>query len=276
MNCVNVNPCISAYPPIAPSRSAASATNPGFPVSLRLNKSSSIYTVAGLHKFSLKAAASTSTYRQCAPVCLFGGKKSDSGDQAAPKEALENFLGSFKKEQSIEDVLRQQIKKQEFFDDGGTGGGGLGGGGGGSGGGSSGSGDENTSDDELDELFQVTMATLGFIYTYIYILRGEEIGRYIRDVIRYYIFRGRKSIRLTKLLARLDKHWKIIKEKYANRLTDDEMDEVDGHLITHAIKKTPTWYYRPKQKAKKVEKRAIVDPVYGEEYYEDEDDEYYY
>lgn len=76
-------------------------------------------------------------------------------------------MGSFKKEQSIEDVLRQQIKKQEFFDDGGTGGGGLGGGGGGSGGGSSGSGDENTSDDELDELFQVTMATLGFIYTVI-------------------------------------------------------------------------------------------------------------
>ncbi|XP_019198662.1 PREDICTED: uncharacterized protein LOC109192464 [Ipomoea nil] len=274
MNCVNVNPCILAYPPIAPSRSAAPATNPGFPVSLRLNKSSSIYTVAGLRKFSLKATASTSTYRQSAPVCLFGGKKSGSGDQAAPKEALENLLGSFKKEQSIEDLLRQQIKKQEFFDDGGTGGGGLGGGGGGSGGGSGGSEDENTSD-ELDEIFQVTMATLGFIYTYIYILRGEEIGRYIRDIIRYYIFRGRKSIRLTKLLARLNKHWTIIKGKYGNRLTDDEMDEVEGHLLTHLVKKTGTWYYRPKQAQKKVEKRAIVDPVYGEEYYED-DDEYYY
>lgn len=71
-------------------------------------------------------------------------------------------MGNLGKGQSVEDVLRQQIQKQEFYDgDGGKspprrGGGGRGGGG------SEESGDEGVSG-IIDETVQVVLATIGFI-----------------------------------------------------------------------------------------------------------------
>lgn len=71
-------------------------------------------------------------------------------------------MGNLGKGQSIEDVLRQQIQKQEFYDgDGGKspprrGGGGRGEGGSGE------SGDEGVSG-IIDETVQVVLATIGFI-----------------------------------------------------------------------------------------------------------------
>lgn len=67
-------------------------------------------------------------------------------------------MGNFKKESSVEDVLRKQIEKQEYFDDGGSGGNPPSGGGGDSGG----SEDEGLSG-IMDEAVQVFLATVAFI-----------------------------------------------------------------------------------------------------------------
>lgn len=79
-------------------------------------------------------------------------------------------MGNLKKESSIEDVLRQQIEKNEFYEDkdSGTRGGGSGGGGN-SGGGGGGADPSGGSEDEgfagiIDETLQVILATIGFIF----------------------------------------------------------------------------------------------------------------
>lgn len=71
-------------------------------------------------------------------------------------------MGSFKG-QSIEDVLRQQIEKQEFYDGGSDKNPPRGGSGGSGGDGSGGSEDEGLSG-VMDETLQVILATLGFIF----------------------------------------------------------------------------------------------------------------
>lgn len=74
-------------------------------------------------------------------------------------------MGNLKKERSIEDVLRQQIEKKEFYEDkdGGTRGGGGSSGSGGGADRSSGSEDEGSAG-IIDETLQVILATLGFIF----------------------------------------------------------------------------------------------------------------
>lgn len=82
---------------------------------------------------------------------------------SSPWKALEKAAGSFKKNPSIEDVLKQQIQKQEYFDDGGTGGKRPGGGGGGDGEGS-GEGEDEGLSGIWDEFAQVILATTGFVF----------------------------------------------------------------------------------------------------------------
>ncbi|CAI9113871.1 OLC1v1014564C1 [Oldenlandia corymbosa var. corymbosa] len=96
------------------------------------------------------------------PVCKFSGEgRSQSGDQqGSPFKVFEKGLGLFKKD-SVEEVLRKQIEKQEYFDDGGNGGSGLGGGGGGGGGGGSGGPEDGN---VWDEVVQVVFGTIGFIF----------------------------------------------------------------------------------------------------------------
>lgn len=74
-------------------------------------------------------------------------------------------MGNLKKDQSIEDVVRQQIEKNEFYEErgGGGGGGGSGRGSGGDGAGGSGSEDEGLAG-IMDETLQVILATIGFIF----------------------------------------------------------------------------------------------------------------
>lgn len=72
-------------------------------------------------------------------------------------------MENFKKDQSIEDVLRKQLENKEYYED--KSGGGKpprGGGGGGGGDGSSGSEDDGVAG-IVDETVQVILATLGFI-----------------------------------------------------------------------------------------------------------------
>lgn len=75
-------------------------------------------------------------------------------------------MENFKKDQSIEDVLRKQMESKEYYEDKSGGGkpprGNGGGGGGGGGDGSGGSEDEGVAG-IVDETVQVILATLGFI-----------------------------------------------------------------------------------------------------------------
>lgn len=71
-------------------------------------------------------------------------------------------MGNLKKEKSVEDLLKQQIEKQEYFD-GGDGGGDRPGGGGGGGDDASGGAEDEGIPGILDELGQVVLATMGFI-----------------------------------------------------------------------------------------------------------------
>ncbi|KAM2669226.1 hypothetical protein EV2_020725 [Malus domestica] len=178
-----------------------------------------------------------SKYCRSAPVCLLGGKgKNESGDEGSPWKALEKAMGNFKKEGSIEDVLRQQIEKNEFFEEKGGGRGGGGGSGGGDGlGGSGGSEDEGFSG-IMDETLQVILATVGFIFLYVYIISGEEITRLAKDYIKF-VFSGSKSIRLTRAMQKWGSFFRTLTEK----------KEYDKFWLEKAILTTPTAYDTPEK-----------------------------
>lgn len=72
-------------------------------------------------------------------------------------------MGNLKKETSVEDLLKQQIEKQEYYD-GGDGGGDPPAGGGGGGSDPFGGAEDEGIRGILDELGQVILATLGFIF----------------------------------------------------------------------------------------------------------------
>uniref|UniRef100_A0A5B7BI06 Uncharacterized protein n=1 Tax=Davidia involucrata TaxID=16924 RepID=A0A5B7BI06_DAVIN len=201
--------------------------------SLKLTTGASTYQCGRrLPKTSLKLTTCASTYQHCTPVCLFGGKgKSENENEASPWKSLEKAMGSLKKEQSIEDLLRKQIEKQEYYDDGGSGGNRSGGDGGDSGG----SEDEGV-DGILDELLQVILATVGFIFLYMYIIDGEDITRLAKDWIKF-LFGGKKSIRLSRVMTQ----WGM----FYQRLTRKK--EVQKDWLERAIINTPTWFDSPRK-----------------------------
>ncbi|XP_056172402.1 uncharacterized protein LOC130139456 [Syzygium oleosum] len=177
-------------------------------------------------------------HHQLIPLGLFGGKgKSESENEGSAWKSLENAMGSFRKDKSIEDVLRQQLEKQEFYDDGGSGKGppGGAGGSGGSGGGSGGTDDEGFSG-IMDETVQVVLATLGFIFLYIYIITGEELFRLAKDYIKY-LFGGSQSVRLRRAMYQWRRFYKKLTEK----------EEVDKYWLEKAIINTPTWWDSPEK-----------------------------
>ncbi|CAB4267786.1 unnamed protein product [Prunus armeniaca] len=187
-----------------------------------------------------------SKYHQSAgPVCLLGGKgknESGGGDEGSPWKALEKAMGNLKKEGSIEDVLRQQIEKKEFYEERGAGGGGGGGGSGGSGGSSGdGVGGSGGSEDEglagiLDETLQVILATVGFIFLYFYIISGEEWTRLAKDYLKF-VFSGSRSIRLNRAMYKWGRFYKRLTEK----------KEYDKFWLEKAIITTPTWWDSPEK-----------------------------
>ncbi|KAJ9178305.1 hypothetical protein P3X46_010199 [Hevea brasiliensis] len=170
-------------------------------------------------------------YQQGTPVCLLGGKdKSERDNEGSSWNPFEKFMGSFKGK-SVEDVLRQQIEKQEFYDGGSGKNPPRGGGGGGDG--------FEGSDDEgfagiMDETLQVVLATVGFIFLYVYIISGEELTRLVKDYIKF-LLRGSKSVRLKRVMYK----WK----RFYQRLT--EKKEVDKLWLERAIINTPTMYDSP-------------------------------
>ncbi|XAR74017.1 hypothetical protein NMG60_11008169 [Bertholletia excelsa] len=186
---------------------------------------------------SLKLICCASKYRQSAPVCLFGGKgKSEQSDKGSPWSALEKAMGNLNKKQSIEDVLKEQMAKQEYYDEEGSSGGDPPGGRGRGGGGGGGAGE---SEDEgfsgiMDEALQVTLATLGFVFLYIYIIEGEDITRLVQDLIKF-VFTRKKSLRLQRLMDEWGSFFQSLKRK----------ESTDPYWLERAILLTPTSYDSP-------------------------------
>ncbi|PIN23444.1 hypothetical protein CDL12_03820 [Handroanthus impetiginosus] len=219
MSCIQITACQLSCSPSA------------FPAwAFQLNKAStftSTYLGAKLPKTPLKLTSGASRYQQCAIVCLFGGKgKSENGNEDSPWKAIEKVLGNFRKDQSIEDALRQQIQKQEYVDDGGSGGKGPGGGGGGGGSG------EAEDEDPRDEFVQVMMATLALISLYTYIIRPQFCKSLVEDLIQL-VFKRQVSFRQRQFMDKL------------KRVFEKKRVEDDPYWLERAIINTPTWFDHP-------------------------------
>ncbi|EPS65507.1 hypothetical protein M569_09273, partial [Genlisea aurea] len=173
--------------------------------------------------------------RASSPVCLFGGKgKPDNGnEEESPWKSVEKAIGNLSNKSSIEDVLRDQIQKQEFYDEGGGGDGKpprRGGGGGGDG-----EVEDESFAEMADEFMQVVLATMGFIFLYMFILEGEDITVFAKDLIKF-VFSGQKSIRLRRLVNQWRDFLESMKE-----------EEVEPYWLERTIIETRTSYDGPEK-----------------------------
>ncbi|KAH9608592.1 hypothetical protein KSS87_022199, partial [Heliosperma pusillum] len=125
-----------------------------------------------------------------------------------PRKSIENYG----KKPSVEDLLRQQIEKQEYYDEGGGDGNPPGGRGGGGRGDGLGGPEEEGFAGILDETFQVILATLGIIFMYVYIINGAEMTRLAKDYLTF-LFGGRKSIRVTQAMYQWERFYKNLTAK---------------------------------------------------------------
>ncbi|XP_059308061.1 uncharacterized protein LOC132059456 [Lycium ferocissimum] len=229
MNCVRIN---SSYPACNLNASFPSLTAPRR--TSNLTALSSTYLGTNLPKISLNVKVGVSKPQLCKTVCLFGGKgKASNDNEASPWKALEKAVGNLKKEQSVEDLLKQQIQKQEYYD-GGDGGGDRPGSGGGGGSDGSGQPEDEGIPGILDELGQVILATTGFIFLYIYIIEGEEITVFTKDILKF-IFLRQKSIRLGRTIAKWENYFRSLTEK----------KEENPYWLESEILRTTTWYDGP-------------------------------
>ncbi|KAK0607974.1 hypothetical protein LWI29_023438 [Acer saccharum] len=164
------------------------------------------------------------------PLCLMGGKDR-AEDEGAAWKSFGKAMEKFSKGQSIEDVLRQQVENKEYH---------VGGNGGKNpprgrgGGGRDGSGGSSEDEGVMNETMQVILATIGFIFLYIYIIRGEELTRLGKDYIRY-LYGGHKSIRLKNAMYSWERFWKQLGEKVM----------YDKNWLEKLIINTQTWYNSP-------------------------------
>ncbi|KAG9129892.1 hypothetical protein Leryth_007039 [Lithospermum erythrorhizon] len=130
------------------------------------------------------------------PVCYFSrNNNADKADEPSPWNTLEKGM-------EIEDVLRYQMERKEYADDGRGSGSWFGGGGswfrGGRWRGGGGSEDDGFRE-MLHEYWQVILATAGFVFLYMLLIEGEAITRMGKDILKF-IFTGKKSIRLARTM----------------------------------------------------------------------------
>ncbi|MQL95519.1 hypothetical protein Taro_028175 [Colocasia esculenta] len=156
-----------------------------------------------------------------------GGGRSST--LASAWKALEKAMGGLRREPSVADLLREQMKEEEL------GGGGFGSPPGNGGDGSGGS-EEESFASILDELLQVILATLGFIFVYIYMIRGEEMTRLAKDYIKY-LFGAKSSVRLRRAM--------YVWGRFYKRMTRKKVVREDW--LERAIAITPTTWHRPDQ-----------------------------
>ncbi|CAO2831087.1 unnamed protein product [Amaranthus hypochondriacus] len=196
----------------------------------------------------MKVTSNTFKWKQSLPVCSSGGQaRAGNGNQEPLWKSFGKAFENFGKKSSVEDVLKRQIEKREYYDEGGIPPGGKGGGGsGGSGGfGGLGGSEEEGFSGVLDETIQVVMATLGFIFLYFYIINGAEMTLLAKDFIKY-IFGGKPSIRLSRVLKDWERIFKSFREK----------EMVDRYWLERAIIFTPTWWDHPEKY-----KRILIDSM---------------
>ncbi|KAJ4978485.1 hypothetical protein NE237_009265 [Protea cynaroides] len=168
-------------------------------------------------------------YQRSMPKCLFGGKGNSGKDnEGSPWKALEKAWDGISKKQSMEDVLKEQIQKREFAEEGGGAGippvgsyDGFGGS------------EDESSDGIMDEFIQVILATIGLIVLYIYIIDGEEWVRLIGDFIKY-LLSGKQSNRLKETMYMWRRFYEV--------LTRRKEEEVDDYWLEREIVNAPTWY----------------------------------
>ncbi|KAF5452571.1 hypothetical protein F2P56_027551 [Juglans regia] len=180
-----------------------------------------------------------SNYQQSMPVCSLGGEgNKEGGNGGSPWKAIQNVIGRFKGK-SLEDELRQRIEKKGYYDDSGGDGirppGGGGGGGGGGGDASGGSEDEGLAG-IVDETLQVILATIGFIFMYVYIINGEEMTRLAKDYIKY-LFGGNQSARLRRAMYKWGRFYKKLTQK----------KKTDPLWLEKSIINTTTWWDSPEK-----------------------------
>ncbi|XP_022140099.1 uncharacterized protein LOC111010834 [Momordica charantia] len=231
----------SIYPSFRATRSRSALVN------LSANAS---YFKQGLPVLKYKHRRAGLNHQHTPIVSLFGSKGKESGDGGSPWKTFDKVVENFKKGRSVEDVLRQQIEKKEFYD-GGDGGKRPPSGGGGSGDSSSGSEDDSLGG-IIDETLQVILATIGFIFLYIYIISGEELTRLAKDYIKF-VFGGSKSVRLKRAMYKWGRFYQKLTEK----------KQYDEYWLEKAIINTPTWWDHPDKY-----RRAVMD--YMESQYENQ------
>ncbi|TKY45398.1 hypothetical protein E2542_SST30640 [Spatholobus suberectus] len=176
------------------------------------------------------------TISETSPYCLAGGKgMMGNDDENSPWKSIEKAIGKFKG-QSIEDVLRRQLEKGEYYDSGGSGVKPPGGGSSGSGGGSpDGSGD---SEDETGIVGRKSPSDFSDPWLYISVHlypHGEELAKLARDYIKY-LFGGTQTVRLKNAMYQ----WGQLYESMTAK-----KEEEDEYWLEKAILNTPTWGYDP-------------------------------
>ncbi|CAL9135278.1 unnamed protein product [Musa textilis] len=170
---------------------------------------------------------------RCAPVYA-SGRKGDSRSENEPFswETLKKAVGgfSFRRELTVQDMLRERAQERQFD---GNGGDGISGGGGG-GDGSGGPEDEGFAG-QFDELVQVIMAVIVVVLLYVLMISGEEVTRLVRDYIKY-LFGAKPSVRLTRAMKKWRKFYRSVARKGVVR-----EDWLEREIVL-----TPTWWHKPR------------------------------
>uniref|UniRef100_A0A7N0U1P9 Uncharacterized protein n=1 Tax=Kalanchoe fedtschenkoi TaxID=63787 RepID=A0A7N0U1P9_KALFE len=220
MSCLQITACI-------PGRTRNNVSCYCFPPSL---KGASVSYASRLTSVPRHLDANASVYKLRSPLCLFGGKGKPGNASEPLWGGLKKAMDSFKKGPSVEDMLKKQIQKQEYADDGD---------GGGmppdNGDGSGGSGEDDFSE-MFEEFIQVMLAVLAFIFLYIFIIDGEDIIQIAKDMIRY-LFGARDSARLQRIMEDLGSFF----------ISNEEEIEVPDNWLEALIINTPTWWDSPEK-----------------------------
>lgn len=174
-------------------------------------------------------------YKRLGPVYASSGKENpELVNDPFSMESLNKAMAGAKKQQSIPDMLMEQMAKIRVLGSGGNGGNKKRYGG--SGGGSDGPEDESFKE-SLYEIVQVLLATVAFTLMYIHIIRGEELYRLARDYTRYLVT-GKRTARLKRAMLNWRDFFKGITKK------DSTQEDSYERPIASEV---PMWWQQPQK-----------------------------